>query len=217
MKATITFAAAIAVLAASSTAIAQEYGTYYSYDHRSTALGDWYAGASELVRAEGAYLRDEAAAAQIWLDVDRGREAFRYEMAEWRQQVELQRQQSIKDRAEARRTRQAQAEQARDLSARELLQDLNDGMPVWPAALRRPEFAGSLSMIESLLRNWDAAGAPTGDAFRAALATELGVLETRITDDTSIAFLDRVNAVKTLRLLMELTDANVDAASLAMR
>ncbi|MCA9237050.1 MAG: hypothetical protein KDA44_16365 [Planctomycetales bacterium] len=218
MKTTTTLAA-VALLASFAPIANAQYGNYYGYHHRSTALGDAYSGASELVRAEGAYLKDEADAALTWLEVDRGREAFRYEMGEWRQQVELRRQREIQDKAEARRARQQQDAQVRSVSAQELARDIRDGMPVWPAALREPQYSGSLSMIESILRNWDATTAPMANVYRSALSTELGVLENRVAADDSIGFVYRVEAVRTLRLLRELTEANAAAPApqLAMR
>ena len=77
MKTACTTAVVVALIAASAAQAQDSYGTYYGYHHRSTALGDWYAGAGDLVRAQGAYLKVEAAAAVTWLEVDRGREAFR--------------------------------------------------------------------------------------------------------------------------------------------
>ncbi|MAT72790.1 MAG: hypothetical protein CMJ58_25195 [Planctomycetaceae bacterium] len=214
MKTACTTAVVVALIAASAAQAQDSYGTYYGYHHRSTALGDWYAGAGELVRAQGAFLKDEAAAAVTWLEVDRGREAFRYEMEEWRQQDRLDRQRRVEAKAEARRSRQRAEEDVRTATAQVLLQDIRDGMPVWPEALQLPKYAGSKTMIESLLRNWDG---PMDTSFRSALATELGVLETRIAADTSVNFLQRVEAVRTLRVLMELTEADAIPAHLAMR
>jgi hypothetical protein len=67
-----------------------------------------------------------------------------------------------------------------------------------------PKFATSMTTIESLLRNWSPEDT-TGDAYRRALATEAGVLRTRIASDQSIDHASRVAAVKTLRQLQVLS------------
>ena len=92
-------------------------------------------------------------------------------------------------------------------------------MPVWPAALRRAEYGLSLTLIESIVRNYSTAGESLEATYRAALATEAAVLENRISGNTAISFLDRVEAVHTLRLVRELTGAGKAAGErqLAMK
>ncbi len=62
-----------------------------------------------------------------------------------------------------------------------------------------------MSLVESLLRNWSPEDA-TGDAYRRALATEAGVLRTRVANDRSIDHNGRVQAVQTLRQLQLLAN-----------
>jgi hypothetical protein len=68
-----------------------------------------------------------------------------------------------------------------------------------------------MSLVESLLRTWSPEDT-TGDAYRRALATEAGVLRTRIANDLSIDHASRVQAVQTLRQLQVLASLP-DAAS----
>jgi hypothetical protein len=77
-----------------------------------------------------------------------------------------------------------------------------------------------MSLIESILRNWSPEDAASADAYRQSLATEAGVLRTRVGADTSISFEARLEAVRTLRQLQILASTPELAsptAELAMR
>ena len=60
------------------------FGQVVAYHHHSTALGDAYGGASELVGAQGAFLRDQAAAAETWVRVAAAQDDLAYQRAERR-------------------------------------------------------------------------------------------------------------------------------------
>ena len=171
--------------------------------HHSTAWGDHLSGASELVRAQGAYLRDEADAAETWVRVAAARDEYWYQRAEKWYQVKQMRLDYIRNKAEMNRQQQQYEAAAEEDAALRLLANAQRGVPQWPAALQMPKFATSMTTIESLLRNWSPEDA-TGDAYRRALATEAGVLRARIASDLSIDHASRVAAVKTLRQLQVL-------------
>ena len=189
-----------------------------AYHHRSTAWGDHLAGASELVRAQGAYLRDEADAAETWVRATAAHDDLMYKRAEYRFQLKRMYDEYLNDKANARRERAAAETAAQQTQALRLWQAAQRGGVMWPAALRRAEYANSVTLIESILRSWSPSN-PTGDAYRRALATEAGVLRTRIAENSNIDFLARVEAVQTLervQALAELTGVE-PAAALAMR
>ncbi|MBX3424190.1 MAG: hypothetical protein KF688_00800 [Pirellulales bacterium] len=222
MNATSSFVVGSLLVAVMAGPAAAQYGWGYRYGYgfrHGTVLGDAYSGASELVYARGQFLKDEADAAKTWVEVARAREALYYEAAEWRQQTIESRAQAVLARAEARRARTAEESRQRYAEARNLARDIRDGMPVWPEALRRPEYAASMTMIESIVQHWNPNGNAFDAAYRSALATELGVLENRVAANEAIDFRDRVAAVRTLRLLRELTAAGDATANreLAMR
>jgi hypothetical protein len=189
-----------------------------AYRHRSTVFGDHAAGLSELVRAQGAFLRDEAAAAAKWVEVAAAEDQLWYQRAEYRYQVKQMQLEYLKQKAQANRERQELTAAADEAAALELLRSAQRGAARWPAALTLPKFAGSMSLVESLLKNWSPDDA-AGDAYRAALATEAGVLRTRISNDTSIDFNNRVEAVKTLKRLQRLASmggrTNIDGQGVA--
>jgi hypothetical protein len=170
------------------------------YDHRSTVFGDHAAGLSELVRAQGAFLVDEAAAAEKWVQVAAAEDQLLYQRAEQRYQVKQMQLELSKQRTQAYREKQDQQSAAEEAAARRLLDMAQRGMVQWPTALAQPRFAGSMSLVESLLKNWSPDDA-SGDAYRKALATEAGVLRTKIATDKTIAFASRVEAVRTLKHL----------------
>jgi hypothetical protein len=175
--------------------------------HHSTILGDHFSGASELVRAQGSFLRDEADAAETWVRVAAASDDLQYQRVEHVYQVKQMRVQYLRENAAAR-----------------LLQSAQRGMLFWPKAMQEPRFATSLSTIESLLRNWSPDDA-TGDVYRRALATEAGVLRERIANDLSIDHASRAKAVETLQHLQVLASlpstsapaANLPASQLALR
>ena len=222
MNRTIYLAAFALATTVSSTATAQ----VVAYHHRSTVAGDAYAGAAELVRANGAFLRDEADAAETWVRVDAARDDLHYRRAEYRyqsRQMELDYRQQRFDHKQQQHESESAAQQ---LAAVRLLESARRGVPIWPAALRRPEYAGSTSMVESVLRNWNPQIAGD-DVYRRALATEAAVLRNRVASNESIKFSQRVEAVETikqLQLLVEMTpapatpaDQGVADARLAMK
>ncbi|RIK86665.1 MAG: hypothetical protein DCC67_02690 [Planctomycetota bacterium] len=181
-----------------------------AYHHRSTVFGDHAAGAAELVRAYGAFLRDEAAAAQQWVSVAAARDQLYYQRGEYHYRLKQLEQQYIQQKAARNRERQQLNAAAEEAAAERLLQSTQHGVPVWPAALQQPKFAGSMTLIESLLQNWSAEGAAS-PAYRRALATEAGVLRARVAADTTIDFNGRVEAVRTLKRLQLLAERIPDA------
>ena len=171
--------------------------------HHSTILGDHFSGASELVRAEGAFLRDEADAAETWVRVAAAHDDLRYQRVEHAYQVKQLRVQYLQQKASINRQRRQLETADQENAAAKLLQSAQRGMVFWPKAMQQPRFAASLSTIESLLHNWSPDDA-TGDVYRRALATEAGVLRERIANDYSIDHPSRVKAVETLQQLQTL-------------
>jgi hypothetical protein len=216
MSRSITLAATLAiVIAAASTASAQ----VVAYHHRSTVLGDHFAGASELVRANGQFLRDEADSAETWVRVAAATDDLYYQRAERHfqvKQMELQyRQQRLLDKQQ----RQAADSAARETAALKMLEQIQRGGVQWPAALNRQEYAASMSLIESILRNWSP-GDPSSDVYRRSLATEAGVLRARISNNKTIDHDSRLAAVRTIKqvqLLASMTGEGPAASRLAMR
>jgi hypothetical protein len=80
---------------------------------------------------------------------------------------------------------------------------------------------GSMSLIDSILRNWSPNDPASGEMYRRALATEAAVLRTRVANNESIPFASRVEGVRTLRHLQLLASTPEAAANggsaLAMR
>lgn len=190
-----------------------------AYDHRSTVYGDHLAGASELVRAQGSFLRDQADAAEVWVRTEAARDALLYQRAEYRYQEKRMFMEYQKDKADARRERQAIVENAEQAQAMRLWQAAHRGGISWPSALQRSEYAGSLSLIESLLRSWTPENA-SGDVYRRALATESAVLRTRVASNKNIRYEARAEAVRTLdrvQRLAEMPGLESSGARLAMR
>lgn len=174
------------------------------YDHRSTVLGDQLAGASELVRAQGAYLRDEASAAETWTRVVAARDQIQYQRSNYRFDVERRESEIRQRRAQANRERQ-QAEATADVAAAlKIYESVQRGAGLWPAGLSHPKYAGSMATVSSLLRNWTPDD-PSSDVYRSALATEIGVLKNRLAADRQLDFATRVDAVRTLKQLQQLT------------
>ncbi len=180
--------------------------------HHSTVLGDHLSGASELVRAQGSFLRDEADAAETWVRVAAARDDYWYQRAEKFYQVKQMRLNYIQQKANSNRQQQSYEAAAEETAALRLLATVQQGSPQWPTALRNAKFAGSMSLIESLLRNWSPEDT-TGVVYRRALATEAGVLRTRVAKDMSIDHGSRVRAVETLRQLQLLADLPSDAGA----
>jgi hypothetical protein len=181
--------------------------------------GDHLAGASELVRAQGAYLRDEADAAETWVRARTALDDLYYQRAEYRLQLRQAYDQYLQDKAATRRDQNAADQTAERTEAISLWQRAQRGFVSWPAALQRPEYAQSMSRIEAILRNWSPEN-PTGDAYRRALATEAGVLRAKVSTNQDISHHARVQAVRTLERLQrlaELTGLDSASAALAMR
>jgi len=216
IKLTVSFAALVVV----ALALADKASAQLVYmDHHSTALGDHLSGASELVRAQGSFLRDEADAAETWVRVAAARDDYWYQRAEKFYQVKQMRLNYIQQKANANRQQQSYEAAAEETAALRLLATVQQGAPQWPTALLNSKFAGSMSLIESLLRNWSPEDT-TGVAYRRALATEAGVLRTRVATDMTIDHGSRVEAVETLRqlqLLANLPASDVAAQHLAAR
>jgi hypothetical protein len=190
-----------------------------AYDHRSTVWGDHLAGASELVRARGAFLQDEAQAAETWVRAQAAHDDLMYQRAEYRFQLNQMYNQYLNDKATNRRERNAADEAAENAAALGLWQKARRGFVAWPVALKRAEYGHSMATIESVLRSWSPEH-PTGEAYRRALATEAGVLRSRIESNKDISFLARVDAVRTLDRLQRLADMDtIQAAAqqIAMR
>jgi hypothetical protein len=216
----ITFAASasltlLALLATDHAASAQ----VVAYDHRSTVLGDHLAGASELGRAQGSFLRDEADAAETWTHVVANQDAIQYQRREYRFQEQQMYLNYLKAKAEANREHQAAGAANDAVAAQRMWRQAQTGGVIWPTALNRPEYVGSMSLIDSLLRNWSPADV-SGNVYRRALATEVGVLRTRVASNKSISFNARVEAVRTLRQLQLLANesgAETTGSQLAMQ
>lgn len=174
-----------------------------AYDHRSTVLGDHLAGASELVRAQGAFLKDEATAAETWTRVTAAQDQIQYQRTTYRNDVTRMETEVRERKAQTNRERQ-QAEANADLAAAlRLYQSVQRGAGMWPVALRDAKYASSLATISALMRNW-APQDSSSEVYRVALATEIGVLRNRVTADRQLDFASRVDAVKTLKQLQQL-------------
>lgn len=180
-----------------------------AYHHRSTVWGDHLAGASELVRAQGSFLRDEAAAAESWVRVAAAEDQLQYQRSEYRYQEKLMFLEYQKEKIAFRREREIAKENAEQAAALQLWKAAQRGGVAWPAALARPEYASSLSLVSSILRTWtpETAG---DDLYRRALATEVAVLRTRVAENKRISHQARVEAVRTLERIQRITE--VDAA-----
>lgn len=201
-KFTVNLAALVVVaLALADSALAQ----LVAMDHHSTALGDHFSGASEFVRAQGSFLRDEADAAETWVRVAAAADDLQYQRTEHRYQAKRMQMEYLQQKASLNRERQQFDTASEEAAAMRLLHAAQRGVPSWPTALKHAKYAGSMSLVESLLRNWSPEDA-TGDAYRRALATETGVLRTRVANDLSIKHSSRVRAVETLRRLRLLAD-----------
>lgn len=174
-----------------------------AYDHRSTVLGDHLAGASELVRAQGAFLKDEATAAETWTRVTAAQDQIQYQRSAYRNDVQRMETELRERKAQAIRERQQAEATADTAEALRLYQSVQRGAGLWPVALRQTKYAGSLATVSSLLRNWSPQE-PSSDVYRVALATEIGVLRNRVAADKQLDFASRVEAVKTLRQLQQL-------------
>ena len=174
-----------------------------AYDHRSTVLGDQLAGASELVRAQGSFLKDEATAAETWTRVTAAQDQIQYQRSAYRNDVQRMETELRERKAQANRERQEAEATANTAEALRLYQSVQRGAGLWPVALRQTKYAGSLATVSSLLRNWSPQD-PTSDVYRAALTTEIGVLRNRVAADQQLDFASRVEAVKTLKQLQQL-------------
>lgn len=204
MNRTATFAAVttaflFAGLAPGQSATAQ----VIAYDHHSTAFGDHAAGAAELVQAQGQFLVNQSVAAQNLVQAAAANDQLQYQRTEYRYQVKQMKLKYMQDRADLNRQRQSLKSASEEAAARQLVQSAKRGYVQWPTALTQPKFAGSMTLVESILRNWSPED-PSGDAYRRALATEVGVLKTRVASDKSLNFPSRVEAVRTLSQLQQL-------------
>jgi hypothetical protein len=176
-----------------------------AYRHRSTVLGDHLAGASELVRAQGAFLVDEANAAETWVRTEAARDALLYQRAEYHFQSKQMYQDYLNNKAATRREQAAAEEVAEHQKALRLWQAAQRGGISWPTALNRPEYASSRALIDSILRTWTPE-IPSGDVYRRALATETAILRTRVASNTKISHPARVAAVQTLERIQRLAE-----------
>jgi len=213
------FAAIVLTLAAGSSASAQ----VIAYDHHSTAFGDFNAGRAELALAQGQFLVNQSVAAQNWVQAASANDQLQYQRAEYRWNVKQMEQKYMEDRANANRNRAALKSASDEASARQLVESAKHAGVIWPAALMQPKFAGSMTLVESILRNWTP-NDPSNDAYRRALATEAGVLRNQIASDKTIDFNSRVDAVKMLSQLQQIatlppqaTSAPAAGPQLAMR
>jgi hypothetical protein len=192
-------ALAAATVAWQSSASAQ----VIAYDHRSTVLGDQLAGASELVRAQGSFLKDEALAAETWTRVTAAQDQIQYQRTAYRNDVTRMETELRERKAQSNRERQ-QAEANADIAAAlRLYQSVQRGAGFWPVALRDGKYASSLATVSALLRNWSPQDS-SSEIYRVALATEIGVLRNRVAADRQLDFASRVDAVKTLKQLQQL-------------
>lgn len=206
-----THISAAATLALIAVGFQQGSAQVIAYDHRSTVLGDQLAGASELVRAQGAFLKDEATAAETWTRVTAAQDQIQYQRSAYRSDVKRMETELRERKAQSNRERQQAEATADTAEALRLYQSVQRGAGIWPVALRQTRYAGSLATVSSLLRNWSPQE-PSSDVYRAALATEIGVLKNRVAADQQLDFASRVEAVKTLKQLQQL--ASMPAAEL---
>lgn len=188
----------VAALALAVSAANQVHAQALVYDHRSTVYGDLYSGAADVIQAQGRYARDVAKAAEIWVRAEGAHDEVVYRRTEYRYQTlaldreyHLQKLEDKKGRDEAQLAKRMQ-------EAQRLWAQAQYGSPSWPEALGRPEFAASMDMIESLLRNWSPETSPLGDPYRVALATEVGVVRARIAAHPKVNFPGRVEAMRAL-------------------
>lgn len=220
MKRATSITAVVASLLAVFAVTDMASGQVVAYRHRSTVFGDHAAGAAELVRAQGAFLRDHAAAAEQWVNVAAARDQLFYQRVEHAWQIKQMRLDYINQKAANNRERQQFDAAAEMEAAKQLLQSAQQGLPMWPALLKQPQFAGSIGLIESLLKGW-APNDPSAPTYRQALATEAGVLRNRIANDTSLNYHSRVEAVETLQRLQLLAGMPAEqlaaASQIAMR
>jgi alkylated DNA nucleotide flippase Atl1 len=198
-----TLISAAATLALIAVGFQQGSAQVIAYDHRSTVLGDQLAGASELVRAQGAFLKDEATAAETWTRVTAAQDQIQYQRSAYRSDVKRMETELRERKAQSNRERQQAEATADTAEALRLYQSVQRGAGIWPVALRQTRYAGSLATVSSLLRNWSPQE-PSSDVYRAALATEIGVLKNRVAADQQLDFASRVEAVKTLKQLQQL-------------
>ncbi len=199
--------AAVILLAACHGASAQ----VLYYDHHSTALGDWYGGAAEVLHGQAAYVKAEAEAAATWVKAEAAYDDLEYQRAEHRFQTKQMQLQYNSQRREDKLARQAATIAARENDAVRLHKTAQLGAVSWPSALMRPEFSGSMSMIESVLRNWTP-NDPNGEAYRRALATETGVLRHKIASNESLSYNSRLEAVRTLKKLQILAGVSAESS-----
>jgi hypothetical protein len=216
-----------AVLAASVTTLVlaaarQASAQALYYDHHSTAYGDYFGGAAEVIRAQGAYNRDTAAAAESWARAVAAQDAIQYQRDEYRYQVAQMELKYHEQKLNQRREEQQNKSAGEAAAAHQLWENVQRGVASWPSGLTRPEYSASMSLVESVLRNWSPDNSPRGDAYRRALATEVGVLRNRVAANKSIDFTSRVEAVRTLDALKVLAmmpgaGAGETGSRLAMR
>ncbi len=224
MKRTATLAAfTVSILVLNFSASARVSAQVVAYGRHSTAFGDYAAGAAELVQAQGQYLVNQSVAAQNFVQATAASDQLQYQRTEYRYQVKQLELKYVQDRADANRQRQNLKSASDEAAARQLVQSAKRGFVQWPTALTQPKYASSMTLIDSILRNWTPEDS-TGDAYRRALATEAGVLRARVANDRSINFPSRVEAVKTLAQLQLLaispgTDesSSANGPQLAMR
>jgi hypothetical protein len=212
MTRTITTAAfaALALTIAASTASAQ----VLAYDHHSTAFGDFFAGKAELALAQGQFLVNQSVAAQNWVQAAAASDQLQYQRAEYRWNLKQMELKYMEDRAAAARQRASLKSASEEASARQLVESAKHGGVIWPVALTQPKFAGSMTLVDSILRNWTPNDS-SSDAYRRALATEVGVLRNQIANDKSIDFNSRVDAVRTLSQLQQLATLPPQASGAA--
>lgn len=180
------------------------------YDHHSTAAGDWLGGSAEVLHGQAAYVKAEAEAAEIWVRATAAHDDLLYQRFQYNIQAKQQRLEYQQQRREDKLARKTAAIVAQENQAMRLQRTVQMGGVNWPAALMRPEFSSSMSMIESVLRNWNP-NDPNGDAFRRALASEAGVLRNKISNNRSIPFASRVEAVQTLKQLQLLAGSSTES------
>lgn len=191
--------ASLAFLAVATITVPASAQVLY-YDHHSTALGDWYGGAAEVLHGQAAYVKAEAEAAETWVRAAVAYDDLQYQRAQHNIQIKQLRLDYQQQRREDKLARQAATLAAQEAQAVRLHKTAQTGAVNWPSALLRPEFATSMSMIESVLRNWNLDD-PNGDAYRRALATEAGVLRQRVANNRNIPYNSRLQAVVTLKRL----------------
>jgi len=175
-----------------------------SYHHRSTAEGDRISAGADYEAANGKATLHRAQAYDRRMDAEAKLMELEYQYYQFRRQMAYDQLEWRERRAQTNRQRQAEQELKLDAAALTLLNRVQLGLQVWPEALSHPEYASSMSTIESILKTWRQSPSAS-DAFAArAMVTEVAVLDARIVADKTLSHPSRCRAVRSLRLVQRI-------------